>query len=95
VKAEGRVKMQIERLWSVALQTGQPAGAGVYVAHAAVGVFAAVLFSLSLYAWSRRRNVGLLLVSSAFLLFFLKEVLWVLSQMYGFETCTRPPKAYI
>ena len=49
-----------------------------YLAHAAVGLFAIVLFSLSLYAWSRRRHIGLLLVSSAFLLFALKEGLWFL-----------------
>ena len=61
--------MQIDYLWSVALQTGQPAGIGEFWLMLAVGVFAVILFSLSLYAWSRRRHVGLLLVSSAFLLF--------------------------
>jgi len=68
---------------AVALEAGQSGGAWVYGAHAAVGFFAAVLFSLSLYAWFRRRNVGLILVSTAFLLFALKEVIWVLSQMYN------------
>ena len=83
---EGGVKMQIAYLWSIALQTGQPVGIEVYLAHAAVGCFAVVLFSLSLYAWSRRRNAGLLLVSLAFLVFSLKEVLWTLSQMYSFDS---------
>lgn len=39
------------------------------------GVFALVLFLLSLYAWTRRRQPSLLIVSGAFFLFFLKEVL--------------------
>jgi small-conductance mechanosensitive channel len=86
VKAEGKVRMQIAYLWSVALQTGQSPGAEVYLVHAAVGLFAAVLVLLSLYAWSRRRHVGLLLVSSAFLLFSLKEVIWMLSEMYSFSS---------
>ena len=86
MKLEGKVIMEIDYLWSVALQTGQPARIGEYVAHAAVGVFAVVLFALSLYAWSRRRHVGLLLVSSAFLLFCLKEVLWLLAQTYAFSS---------
>lgn len=75
--------MQVDYLWSAALQIAQPIEAGTYLVHAAVGCFAVVLFSLSLYAWSRRRQVGLILVSSAFLLFTLKEVVWILSQMYG------------
>jgi uncharacterized membrane protein YqjE len=58
-------------------------GIEVYLAHAAVGCFAVVLFLVSLYAWSRRRNAGLLLVSLAFLVFSLKEVIWTLSQMYN------------
>jgi hypothetical protein len=85
VKLERRVIMEIDYLWSVALQTGQP-GIGEYVAHAAVGVFAVILFLFSLYAWSRRRHVGLLLVSSAFLLFCLKEVLWLLAQTYAISS---------
>ena len=75
-----------EYVWSVALQTGQPVGTWVYLAHAAVLCFSIVLFSLSLYAWSRRKHVGLILVTSAFLLFCLKEVLWLVSQMYGFSS---------
>ena len=75
--------MQNAVLWSTVLQTGQSAGAWVYLAHATVGVFATALFSLTLYAWSRRRNVGLLLVSSAFLVFTLKEVIWILPEMYN------------
>jgi hypothetical protein len=90
VKLERRVIMEIDYLWSVALQTGQPAGIEVYVAHAAVGVFAAILFLLSLYAWSRRRQIGLLLVSSAFLLFCLKEVVWLLSDVYDFHSLALP-----
>jgi NADH:ubiquinone oxidoreductase subunit K len=75
--------MHIAYLWPLALEAGQTGGALVYAAHAAVGFFAAVLFSLSLYAWSRRRGLGLILVSLAFLLFAVKEVVWVFSQMYN------------
>ena len=78
--------MPLAYLWSVVLQTGQPAGTETYLAHAAVGFFALLLFSLSLYAWSRRRHVGLLLVSSAFLLFTVKEVLWFLSTVYALNS---------
>lgn len=85
VKLEARVKMQIDPLSSVVLQTGNSMAMD-YLAHGVVGIFAAVLFSLSLYAWSRRRHVGLQLVSLAFLVFCLKEVFWVLSQMYGLNS---------
>ena len=44
------------------------------------GVFALVLFLLSLYAWTRRRQPSLLIVSGAFFLFFLKEVLQLLPE---------------
>jgi hypothetical protein len=39
------------------------------------GIFALILFSLSLYAWSRRRQPALIMVATAFLLFFLKTLL--------------------
>jgi hypothetical protein len=39
------------------------------------GIFALILFSLSLYAWSRRRQPALVIVATAFLLFFLKTLL--------------------
>ncbi len=44
------------------------------------GVFALILFLLSLYAWTRRRQPSLLIVSGAFFLFFLKEVLQLLPE---------------
>ena len=44
------------------------------------GVFALVLFLLSLYAWTRRRQPSLLIVSGAFFLFFLKAVLELLPE---------------
>ena len=44
------------------------------------GVFALVLFLLSLYAWTRRRQPSLLIISGAFFLFFLKEVLQLLPE---------------
>lgn len=82
MKTEVRVRMQIGYLSSLALQTGQPVGVDLFLAHAAVASFAVVLLSLSLYAWSRRKHVGLLLVSVAFLLFILKEIVWIVSQTY-------------
>ena len=39
------------------------------------GIFALILFSLSLYAWSRRRQPALIMVAAAFLLFFMKTFL--------------------
>ena len=39
------------------------------------GIFALILFSLSLYAWSRRRQPALIMVAAAFLLFFRKTFL--------------------
>ena len=78
--------MQIHHLLSVALLIGLDPVVESYVAHGAVVVVAAVLCSISLYAWSRRRHSGLLLVSLAFFVFCLKEVFWILSTMYGFNT---------
>ncbi len=78
--------MAIDHLCSVALQIDQFVGLGLFAAHALVGFFAFFLFLLSLYAWSRRRQIGIVLVSSAFLLFCLKEVVWVLSEMYDFHS---------
>jgi hypothetical protein len=42
------------------------------------GVFALVLFMISLYAWSKRRQFALIIVATAFLLFFVKTVLDIL-----------------
>ncbi len=39
------------------------------------GIFALILFSLSLYAWSKRRQPALIMVAAAFLLFFMKTLL--------------------
>src|SRR5207244_7593534 len=39
------------------------------------GVFALVLFTISLYAWSKRKQPALLIVATAFLPFFAKTVL--------------------
>jgi hypothetical protein len=38
-------------------------------------IFALILFSLSLYAWSRRRQPALIIVAAAFFLFFMKTFL--------------------
>jgi apolipoprotein N-acyltransferase len=75
-------------LLSVVLQVGQFEGAQRDIAdvlRVGTGVFALILFSLSLYAWSRRRRQpALAIVSSAFLLFFLKQAIWLLSDAYDF-----------
>jgi len=42
------------------------------------GVFALVLFTISLYAWNKRKQPTLLIVATAFLPFFAKTVLDVL-----------------
>jgi hypothetical protein len=42
------------------------------------GVFALVLFTISLYAWRKRKQPALLIVATAFLPFFAKTVLDVL-----------------
>jgi len=76
--------MAISHLWSAALQVDL-VGLGIFAAHALVAFFAFVLFLLSLYAWSKRRQVALALVSSAFLLFCLKEIISVLSEIYNFQ----------
>jgi len=75
-------KLQIEYVCSVAMQIHQPVEIGDYLVHFIVATFALALFSLSLYAWFKRRNFGLILVSSAFLLFCLKEILWFVAQTY-------------
>jgi uncharacterized membrane protein len=67
-------------------QFDQLAGLGTFAAHTLVAFFAFALFLLSLYSWSRRRQVALALVSSAFLLFCLKEVVWLLSETYDFHS---------
>jgi lipopolysaccharide export LptBFGC system permease protein LptF len=45
------------------------------------GVFALVLFVISLYAWSRRRQPALLVVSLAFFLFFFRHLIEMLGDM--------------
>jgi hypothetical protein len=42
------------------------------------GVFALILFTISLYAWSKRKQLSLIIVATAFLLFFAKTVLDIL-----------------
>jgi uncharacterized membrane protein YcfT len=42
------------------------------------GVFALILFAISIYAWSKRKQPALLIVATAFVLFFGKTVLDVL-----------------
>jgi hypothetical protein len=46
------------------------------------GIFALILFALSLYAWYRRKQPALLIVSSAFLLFFLRHAVELMGEVY-------------
>jgi hypothetical protein len=46
-----------------------------YLLHLVGAIFSALLFGLSLYAWSRRRNRSLLFVAAAFLVFFIAILL--------------------
>jgi hypothetical protein len=82
--------MAIDCLWSAALQADQFGGLGIFATHALVAFFAFALFLLSLYSWFRRRHGALALVSSAFLLFCVKEVVWLLSETYGFHSLVDP-----
>jgi heme A synthase len=71
----------------LALQIGQFEGQQGEVADAfrlGTGIFAFLLFFLSVYAWSRRKQPALLLVSAAFLLFFFKIIVEVLTSVYDF-----------
>jgi uncharacterized membrane protein len=45
------------------------------------GIFALALFTISLYAWSKRKQPALIIVATAFLLFFAKTILDVLFPM--------------
>lgn len=74
-------------LWAVVLQVGQfegPQREGAEALRAGAGIFALILFILSLYAWSRRRQPALAIVSLAFLLFFLTHVVQILDDVYNF-----------
>lgn len=53
------------------------------------GIFALVLFSVSLYAWYRRRQPALVIVSLAFLLFFVKSALDLLPLPLSVNEFTR------
>jgi hypothetical protein len=54
------------------------------------GVFALVLFAISVYAWSRRRQPALLIVAAAFLPFFAKTVLDILYPTSALIDIIRP-----
>ncbi len=76
-------------LLSLVIQVGLFEGAERGTAEAlgiASGIFALLLFSLSMYAWSRRRQPALAIVSIAFLLFFLRHIVQVLAEMYEFDS---------
>jgi peptidoglycan/LPS O-acetylase OafA/YrhL len=73
--------------WILILQIGQLEGIQIEATEAlSVGasIFALVLFALSLYAWSKRRQPALLIVSIAFLLFFASHVIEIV-EIYEFN----------
>jgi heme A synthase len=73
--------------WALIFQMSQLEGGQREVTEAlsiGAGIFALVLFALSLYAWSRRRQPALLIVSLAFLLFFATHVIEIL-ESYEFN----------
>ena len=81
-------------LLSVVLQVGEFEAAQrdiTDVLRIGTGIFALVLFLLSLYAWSRRRQPALVLVSTAFLLFFVKQAIQLLSEIYEFGSIELVP----
>jgi hypothetical protein len=57
----------------------------------ASSIFALLLFSLSMYAWSRRRQPALAIVSIAFLLFFFRHLVQVFAEMYEFDSAVALP----
>jgi len=54
------------------------------------GVFALVLFAISLYAWSKRKQPALLIVAAAFLPFFAKTILDVFYPTSALLELVRP-----
>jgi hypothetical protein len=72
-------------LWLIVMQTGQFEGTQKDlgdVLRVVSGIFALILFLLSIYAWSRRKQPALVIVSVAFLTFFLKIIIELLSEVY-------------
>jgi hypothetical protein len=55
------------------------------------GIFALALFALSMYAWHKRKQPALAVVSAAFLLFFLRHLLQVLAEIYEFDSAVALP----
>ena len=70
--------LQIGRLEGGQMEAVEALGVGA-------GIFALLLFTLSVYAWFRRRQPALLIVSSAFLLFFVRHAVALLGDMYEFN----------
>jgi len=85
-------------LLSLATQVAQFEGAERETAEAlgvASGTFALLLFSLSMYAWSRRRQPALAIVSIAFLLFFIRHIVQVLAETYEFDSAVALPLVFV
>jgi hypothetical protein len=69
-------------LMILVLQLGGQQGDVADVFRLGTGIFALLLFFLSIYAWSRRRQPAPLIVSAAFLLFFFKIIVEYLPIAY-------------
>jgi len=73
--------------WALIVHLSQLAGSEIEIAEAldfGTGVFALFLFALSIFAYSRRKQFPLLIVSLAFFLFFLEHLIGLLSEMVEF-----------
>ena len=83
------VSMGVNCYLSVALLVSQLVPLERQITHfllLAAAIFALILFFLSLSAWRKSRQGALVLVSVAFLLFFLERIFWMVSTIYGFRS---------
>ena len=83
--------------WALIFQISQLEGGQrevTEVLRVGAGIFALALFVLSFYAWSRRRQPALLIVSVAFLLFFATHVIEIL-EAYEFSASVQLAISFI
>jgi hypothetical protein len=76
------LSLVLDYLMTLVLQVGGQHGDVADAFRLGTGIFALLLFFLSIFAWSKRRQTALLLVSSAFLLFFFKIIVEFLPLAY-------------
>ncbi len=84
--------------WTFVMQIGQLEGGPREATEAlriGAGVFALILFALSLYAWSKRKQPALVIVSLAFLLFFVSHVIELVSDAYEYNPFSQVITAFM